>query len=254
MTAIAAMTAKPRATDGGDTAAVRRRAAVALTVTLAVAVAFTAAAPGLVPVRRGDTLSSIARKHHTTVAALRALNGLPNDTIYAGTTLKVPGREPAPAPGATAPAGPAPATLAAAHRATLANRPLPDRATVQALIRRQATALGVDPALALAVAHQESGFSPRVVSAADAVGAMQVLPSTARWLSDAGAGRDLDVLEPEDNALAGVLLLRRLLAAAPVDQAIGGYYQGLRSVQSRGMLPSTKAYVANVLALRARYA
>ena len=35
--------------------------------------------------------------------------------------------------------------------------------------------------------------------------------------------------------------------------AAAGYYQGLASVQRIGMLPETRRYVANVLALRGRF-
>jgi hypothetical protein len=34
---------------------------------------------------------------------------------------------------------------------------------------------------------------------------------------------------------------------------VGGYYQGLKSVRERGMFRDTKAYVANILALRKRF-
>lgn len=42
-------------------------------------------------VQSGETLSHIALRYHTTVAALRATNGLTNDRIRTGTTLAVPG-------------------------------------------------------------------------------------------------------------------------------------------------------------------
>ena len=41
--------------------------------------------------------------------------------------------------------------------------------------------------------------------------------------------------------------------ATDVRQAVAGYYQGLQSVRDHGMYPSTKQYVANVMALRARF-
>ena len=92
-----------------------------------------------------------------------------------------------------------------------------------------------------------------MVSAADAIGAMQVVPSTGNFVSRYIVGRHLDLLDAHDNAIAGVALLRNLLRAAPVDQAVAGYYQGLGSVRSRGMYADTKTYVANVLALRDRF-
>lgn len=41
-------------------------------------------------IKSGDTLSGIAVKFNTTVATLKSLNKLKNDTIYTGKTLKVP--------------------------------------------------------------------------------------------------------------------------------------------------------------------
>ncbi len=82
---------------------------------------------------------------------------------------------------------------------------------------------------------------------------MQVIPRTGIWASDL-VGRKLDLLQPKDNVTAGVAVLAALLARAEEDQAIAGYYQGLGSVQSRGMFEDTKAYVANVQAHRKRFA
>ena len=41
-------------------------------------------------VRPGDNLSTIAKRSNTSVAAIRKASGLKGDTIYAGTTIKVP--------------------------------------------------------------------------------------------------------------------------------------------------------------------
>ena len=41
-------------------------------------------------VKSGDTLGRIARQHHTTVKALKAVNGLDTDIIAVGATLKLP--------------------------------------------------------------------------------------------------------------------------------------------------------------------
>lgn len=54
-------------------------------------------------VQRGDTLSAIARRYNVAVAAVRAANGLTNDTIYVGQRLLIPNSlgypTPTPAPG-----------------------------------------------------------------------------------------------------------------------------------------------------------
>lgn len=306
-------------------------------VPLVLALLGLAAAPSVIPIRHGDTLWDLAHRYNTTVAALRQLNDLPGDTIYAGQTLLVPtddggrttptithqvrpgdtvgaiadrydvpmsaladrnglagemriypgqqlqiprspgGSENSPAEpdtsrpttsdtetdsagpgGVSGPDGtwhypPRVTASAAQHQAVLSDRPVPSKEHLRGLIRQTARELGVEEALALAIAEQESGFRMNVVSAADAIGAMQVLPSTGRWLSNDVVGRDLDLLDTEDNVLAGVALLRLLTRSAPMDQAVAGYYQGLESVRTKGMYQDTKRYVANVLALRARW-
>ncbi len=225
-----------------------RSAAGALGALLALAAVATAGAPGILPIRAGDTLSAVAHRYHTTVAALRAANGLTSDRIYAGRTLTLP----APAAPA-APAAPDVSAAAARDRAALAARPVPSKTAARALVASTARRYGVDPSLALAVAYQESGFQQRVVSGVDAIGVMQVLPSTARVLGTQ-IGRPLDLLKTEDNVLAGVLLLRQLLRSEPSEHAaLAGYYQGVGSIAAKGVLPQTTAYLASVDALRPRF-
>jgi LysM repeat protein len=309
-----------RATDEGQVMSQlpRSRVRPLRTVALLVLVAavLTAGAPAIVRIHRGDTLSEIARKHHTTVAVLQALNQMGGSTvIYAGDTLRVPGPAARPAPvsrtvlrtytvrpgeglivvarklrttGAvltrlnhlhrdyllvgerlrypvvvrgTARASSrstvaVPGSVgrsAAVHRAILRSRHLPSKAAVRQMIERSARRHGVPVSLALALAYQESGFQQRVVSPVDAIGAMQVLPSTGRALGRLH-GRSFDLLKASDNVEAGVLLLRDLLqATGSVDRALAGYYQGLGSVARKGVLPQTKQYVRNVQLLRKRF-
>jgi soluble lytic murein transglycosylase-like protein len=121
------------------------------------------------------------------------------------------------------------------------------------IIVAKARANGVDPALALAVSYQESGWNMHVVSVANAVGAMQVIPATSAWISGV-VGRRLDPTSPSDNATTGVVLLKILTRAASSErQAVAAYYQGLRSVRANGMFADTRQYVANVMALKARF-
>lgn len=206
----------------------------------------------------GDTLFGLARRYGESEAQIAADNHLPaGGTVFLGTTLVLRAR-PAPAPPATAGAPPPrypPAVVAAAQRdrATLAARPMPSTSAVRAMVVDTAHRLGVDPSLALAIADQESGFQQAVVSNADAIGVMQVLPVTAKQLSRL-AGHTLDPLNAADNVTTGVLLLKLLTRAAPLDQAVAGYYQGLSSVQRLGPFADTERYVKNVLALRTAYA
>lgn len=202
----------------------------------------------------GDTLSGLAGRYGVEQATITKANRLTSETILLGETLRIPVRKAVRLDntfaGRTYPDA---VVRAAAHnRALLADRKVPDRDGTRKLIVKTAKALKVDPALALAVAWQESGWNQRAVSVANAIGVMQVIPSTGRWMETV-LDRELNLLDVEDNVLAGVGLLRFLTDAAPLRQAVAGYYQGLGSVQRNGMYADTKRYVANVLTIRQRY-
>jgi soluble lytic murein transglycosylase-like protein len=199
-------------------------------------------------VRPGDTLSGIAARAGVSPAAVAAMNGLtPTSQVIIGTALKLPTG----APGTgTAPAGtPAtPAAPAAPPQAT------PGRLGA-AQVGQIASQNGVPSSLAAAIAWQESGFNNGMVSSANARGVMQVMPGTWNWVQSNLAGRRLDPSSPTDNVQAGSLYLRQLLRDSGGDPAtaIAGYYQGQSSVRDIGMLPETRRYVDNVLALRSRF-
>jgi LysM repeat protein len=218
----------------------------------ATAAAFTTT---LVIVRSGDTLSDIAVRKGVTTASLLKANGLSlRSILQIGQKLKV--LTPKPANSANTFAGrtyPAKIVSAAsANRAYLARHSAPSRTQTKAMIVATARRHGVDPKLALAISWQESGWNQRRVSVANAIGAMQVIPSSGVWASEL-AGRKLNLLNAQDNVTAGVIILRSLTRSAPTqNHAIAGYYQGLYSVQKNGMYADTKQYVASVLRLRVR--
>jgi LysM repeat protein len=219
---------------------------VASTQSASSAPAATSGASGGHPVVPGETLTGIAAKYGITPAVLAAANSLaPNAFVIAGTSLKVP---------AVAPASGTAATAATNVPATGAATGAPGRLTA-AQIGSIAAANGAPASLASAIAWQESGFNNAMVSVANARGIMQVMPSTWSYVqNELGAGR-LDPASPADNVRAGSVLLARLLRDTGGDQAttIAAYYQGLGSVRRIGMLPETRRYVANVLALRTRF-
>ncbi|MFD0483759.1 LysM peptidoglycan-binding domain-containing protein [Kineococcus sp. GCM10028916] len=204
-------------------------------------------------VRAGDTLSHIAQTTGVSVDDLVALNGL-DDTgfILEGQALQLGARPTAATP---APQPTQAATVSEAvetNRANLQASAQPSRDEMREIIRSTAVKLGVDPSLALAIGYQESGFNMKVVSGANAIGAMQVIPSSGEWASDL-LGRPIDLFDARDNARAGVAILRTLVANNPPDVAIASYYQGQASVRSRGMYDDTRRYVANVQTLQARF-
>lgn len=189
----------------------------------------------------GDTLIGLAARYRTSVSWLQAANKLPRSRIIRlGDRLFV---------------GYAKRTAAKPRRVsrTPVPRPVP-RARVKALIRAEAKRSGVDPNLALALAWQESGFQQDVVSSAGAVGVMQVMPDTGRWMARNVVHRPLNLSDVEDNVVAGVRFLALLLRMTrKTPAALAGYYQGLASVRHNGEYADTKAYVRNILFLQRRF-
>ncbi|MGI9192075.1 MAG: tape measure protein, partial [Chitinophagaceae bacterium] len=134
-----------------------------------------------------------------------------------------------------------------ANDAALAMSKLSDKQkAVAQIVIDTAKAYKVDPAFALAIAQQESGFNQLAKSAAGARGVMQLMPATAK-----GLGVNLNDLN--DNIKGGVMYLAqqekqfkslRLAAAA--------YYAGPGAVQKYGGVPpykETQNYVTSVGAL-----
>ncbi|HEY8881802.1 MAG TPA: LysM peptidoglycan-binding domain-containing protein [Dermatophilaceae bacterium] len=209
----------------------------------------------IVTVRSGDTLSDLAVHHKVSVASLLKANNLSlRSILQIGQKIKVV--TPKKATSSNTFAGRTySATIvnaAAANRAYLTRHTVPSRTQIRAMIVATARRHGVDPNLALAISWQESGWNQRQVSVANAIGAMQVIPSSGVWASEL-AGRKLNLLNAQDNITAGVIILRSLTRSASTQsQAIAGYYQGLYSVQKSGMYTDTKHYVASILALSVR--
>jgi LysM repeat protein len=227
-------------------------------------------AGGRVPyvVKPGDTISKLAKRFHCSQANLLAANGLRvTDHIYIGKQILIPVKIVAKPVAHKKPAARkktkhntfagrtyADHIVSAAdnNREALSRRKLPTRAQMRTMIIATAKRYHVDPELALAISWQESGWKQRVVSPANAIGTMQVIPSTGKFASSL-VGRRLDLLKPQDNVIAGVVLLNRLTSAARLDIAVAGYYQGLGGVRRNGMYPDTKRYVKSVLRLKGKF-
>jgi N-acetylmuramoyl-L-alanine amidase len=203
---------------------------------------------GAYVVRWGDTLSALAAGAGVSVADMAAMNGLdPDGVLLAGTVIKLPAGAPVPARADE----PAPATHVVPAAAP---EPTPTRLSATD-VQSVAAEHGVSPSLAAAIAWQESGFNNGMVSSANARGVMQVMPGTWDYVEQNLAGRKLDTGSATDNVHAGVLYLQHLLEQTGGDEsaAVAAYYQGLGSVQSRGLFDDTQKYVANVQALRSRF-
>lgn len=225
-------------------------------------------ASGTYTIRPGDTLYGISARLKVPLGSLLAANRLSlTSVIYAGRTLTVPAPAEKAAPAAAvAPASsetPKPlvddtflgftypdAVVASANdnKRLLNAAPVPGREAMKQIVADTARRMGVDPALALAIAYQESGFSQRAVSPANAIGAMQLVPTSGQWASDL-VGRKLNLLDPHDNATAGLAIIRALVRTSKdEDTAIAGYYQGQYSVAKHGLYEDTKQYVAAIKA------
>ncbi len=202
---------------------------------------------GAYTVRPGDTLSGLAAGARVPVAQMAYVNGLDATApLIAGTVIKLPTGAPAPARSSE----PAPAPQIAAATPTPSAQRV-GSGDIAAVADRNA----VDAPLASAIAWQESGFNNAMVSSANARGVMQVMPGTWDWVQSNLAKRQLDPASATDNVGAGVLYLGSLLRETGGDQrtAAAAYYQGMSSVRRIGMLPETKRYVDNVMALRSRF-
>ncbi|HEX6249116.1 MAG TPA: LysM peptidoglycan-binding domain-containing protein [Nocardioidaceae bacterium] len=208
-------------------------------------------------VRPGDTPSALAVRFHAWTAELIDRNG---SVLRVGETIEIPVVVAAERAARRAPATRKPAQRAGARSTAPAPRQAgsrkpassPSRATVRRVITRTAQRHGVDPNLALAVSWQEAGWQMHHTSYAGAIGAMQVMPSTGRWMAGV-VGRPLRLRDLQDNVTAGVVLLEVLEQQAPTRRAVAGYYQGLAGVRKHGMYRDTKRYVANVMALKHRF-
>jgi LysM repeat protein len=193
---------------------VRTRQPVAVTTTVHV-------------VRVGDTLTALAARFHTTIAAFAATNHLdPAKPIVIGQRLRLP----AAAPALTS-----------------------QRLDVRGMLDQWSARLGIDAHLIRALAWMESGFQTEIVSSAGARGVLQTLPSTRAYVETVLAGRNIPQTVDGDIEV-GILYLKHLLNVFGGDErlALAGWYQGERAVQQHGLYKVTKPFVANVLALRNR--
>ena len=140
------------------------------------------------------------------------------------------------------------------------------------IIRQQANAKDLDPALIAAVIHEESRFRPRR-SPAGAEGLMQILPDTANFIADRSGGTRFEVRDlatPQVNISYGAWYLRHLIDRYAGDEtlAVAAYNAGATNVdrwvaRAGGpdafdadedvAFPETRHYVAEVEKRREQY-
>lgn len=117
---------------------------------------------------------------------------------------------------------------------------------IKKIIINEARALGVPVDLALALANQESGFDPSVVSKAGAIGVMQLIPSTARGLG-------VDPYNAVQNIRGGLRYIKAKLNEFNGDPnlALAAYNAGSGAVRKYGGIPpykETRNYVKSIRA------
>jgi transglycosylase-like protein with SLT domain/putative peptidoglycan binding protein/LysM domain-containing protein len=190
---------------------------------------------GIHVVRAGESLSSIARRYHTTVARLARLNHLdPSHYLLIGTRLHVP---------------------RARHVVTAtrtAERTM-SVAAVRFLLDHWARHYGVSVHLVRALAWMESGYNNALVSSVGARGIMQLLPSTFRFSETVLIHHRLRH-DASGNVRAGVAYLAHLLHDFHGNErlALAGWYQGEGAVRKHGVYKVSRTFVKDVLSLSKR--
>ena len=115
-------------------------------------------------------------------------------------------------------------------------------------IVNQAIANGVEPALAVSIAKNESGFDQNAISPAGAIGIGQLMPDTA-------AGLGVDPYDWKQNILGMITYIKELWETFDGDIAkvIAAYNAGPAAVKRYGGIPpypETQAYYENVASTR----
>jgi soluble lytic murein transglycosylase-like protein len=126
------------------------------------------------------------------------------------------------------------------------NPDTPERQQVAAWVRRLAPDYGLDPNLILAIIETESNFNPQARSSANALGLMQLIPSTAARFGVK------DRADPVQNLHGGMAYMRWLLSFFDGDLrlSLAGYNAGERAVEKYlGVppYPETQNYIRKVL-------
>jgi soluble lytic murein transglycosylase-like protein len=193
-------------------------------------------APQTYKVRAGDTLSAIAARQETSVSALLKLNDLSMKSVLrVDQKLQIP-----------------PRNLSALPIRLSSN---PTRLAVRKHAAIWAKRNGISRDLLEAMMWHESGFDQTKVSSTGAIGVGQIMPNTGTFIERELIGQDLNPYEMPHNVRMSARYLRYLLKVTGGDstRALYAYYQGIGSIQARGVYPETRQYARNIQSLRKRF-
>jgi hypothetical protein len=232
-------------------------------------------------VRPGDSLWAISRANGLSVSQLAAANSMnENDLLLIGRQLQIPsnvpstsgpstsgpstsGAQSAPSASASGPAAANPWTFCSTF--TPQGGPWgvlpdllqqsPDRLALQPLFMKWADNYNVSLPLLEAIAWQESGWQQGVVSSVGAVGAGQLMPGTASFISGTLIGMPLNINSVSDNIRMAAAFLAYLAGVEGNNRCatIAAYYEGPVNLGHYGVFPDSQAYVASVEALLPRF-
>lgn len=203
-------------------------------------------------VRWGDTMSSIARSHGSTVGILARVNYIRNSNlIFVGQNICIPYRAGASTWSTGGGSGGLQANGAVVwydHNALQWST----RPQVAALLRQAAAHFGLPANLVLAIAWQESGWYQHVIAWDGGIGVMQLMPYTAMAIN-AGTGIRRNPYVLVDNIYLGATYLSWLYHnfGGNLTKTISGYNEGGWAVIHRGIF--NWRYVNSVLALMKRF-
>lgn len=211
-------------------------------------------------VRKGENLTTIARRYGVTVSALAAENRVTNvHHVVAGRRLVIPKK------GASATTKTSAGTMQLASSSKPARsgtvtpgrlpqrlRERPERLALAPRFDHWAKTYSVPPDLLKAMAWHESGWQAHRVSSTGAVGVGQLMPDTVIFVSEQLLRtKRLNPRDPDQNIRMSARFLRYLIDQTGSERkAAAAYYQGLGSVTRRGLYAETTAYVDDVMALR----
>lgn len=129
---------------------------------------------------------------------------------------------------------------------SLSNTVSKTKDAIMGYIKEASERHGVEEKLIKALIKQESGFNPNAVSSAGALGLMQLMPSTAKYLGVQ------DALNPKENIEGGVKYLKQMLDKYNGNKilALAAYNAGPGAVDKYDGVPpykETQNYVRAVL-------